>query len=522
MIEMARFVTREPAIQVDLWDTPEYPINEIDRLFRNVRGEIILPIAELFCNGDEEMKSINYFAMSSKRSYNSDTTREHICRYLNYFEKFYDPDKELLMTIYHIKFAIDNFPRYSVENFMDDVNRFIIRNPRLSNKIERFVDDNYNMNLKSNNNYKTQNLQFEDKHAKILYEVSLLMDMYIPLVAHFMYLNGISKSEDIRKYMLYLFDLCEIKYKEERNVDIYNKIYEIALNVTDKSKGPDKILWEKNLIRGENPTTHTKHSVIDIILNIIPKYSYEKNIINFNYFSYRQSLRYAITDVKYEFPFTKLSSSKRDQDNNSEFDRFEANLLKRNEALAMQNRVAAEETVARIEALYGPFTPEEMEHYRKKLTKDGQPIMNPLQFKLVNYLYARYFGDPVTINAIKNQSDYIKLIIAAKRILSNSGMVILPYIFSSKVLSIASRKIIPKNDQIAIQNAELYNQLVNKYKNPKIIQKIWEFIGPIVSSQFEIIEFDNETKQPTDIDGRIVPMVNTLLNEELMYFIAMI
>ena len=56
---------------------------------------------------------------------------------------------------------------------MNDINRYIIRNNRLYMLIRRFVEDNYNMHLSSNNN-KTPNLQFEDRHAKILYEISLM------------------------------------------------------------------------------------------------------------------------------------------------------------------------------------------------------------------------------------------------------------------------------------------------------------------------------------------------------------
>ena len=287
MIDMVRIVNKDNHIPVDEWDTPEHPIEEKDRIFRNIRGEIILPIAEFFCNGDDSRKSLNYFAMSTKRSYNSDETRVHICQYLNYFEKFYDFDKELLMVLYKIKVSIDYIKSYSKANFMDDINRYIIRNFKLTCKIRHFVDDNYNMKLSSNNN-RTPNLQFNNEHAKVLYEISLLMNMYIPLATHYMYIHSIKKSPDIQDFMLELFDMCMVKYEQERGIYIYDKIYETAVSVVNKSKNPDKALWEKNQIRGNNTTTHTKDSVVDIILQIMPKYSYTKNIINFNYFSNRQ------------------------------------------------------------------------------------------------------------------------------------------------------------------------------------------------------------------------------------------
>lgn len=289
-------------IPVDEWDTPEHPIPDEDRLFRNIKGEIILPLHELFGNPNapnaEEAKQLDYFAVNTKRSYNSDEIREHICRYLNYFEKFYDPDKILLSIMYEIKIQIDYMRSYSKQAFMDDVNRYIIRNFELTRRIRHFVDDNYAMQLSSNNN-RTPNLQFNNEHAKVLYEISLLTSMYIPLATHWMYIHFVRLSQDIQDFFFELFDRCMVKYEQERGIYIYNKLYETATSVVNKSIAPDRILWDKNLIRGKNPTTHIKDSVEDVILNIIPKYTFSNNIINFNYCSNRKCLKFKITDISY-------------------------------------------------------------------------------------------------------------------------------------------------------------------------------------------------------------------------------
>lgn len=521
MINMVKLVDKSKHIPVDEWGTESYPIDEKDVIFKNIRGEIILPISEFFCAGDDEKKSLNYFAMNTKRSYNSDETRNHICKYLNYFEKFYDNDKELLMIMYELKLQIDYFPNYSQKQLLNDINRYIIRNNSLTYKIRHFVDDNYLMKLSSNNG-RTPNLQFNNNHAKVLYEISLMMNMYIPLATHYMYIHGIKLSTEIQKFMLGLFDLCMVKYEEERGIYIYDKIYETATSVVNKSKNSDKLLWEKNQIRGNNTTTHTKDSVIDIIMNIMPKYSYNNSIINFNYFSNRQCLKFKITDIRYEYPFCKMSSVKRDADQNSEYDRYEARLNKKDEALSLQNKVAAQQTVERIEALYGPFSDKEINHYKSKLTRDGAPIINSFQKQLIGYLYYKEFGDPITMNAIRNHTDYIKLIIAAKRILEGIGMTILPYIISGKVIRVATRKIINKRDMVSMKNDPLYEQIKLKYNNPKIEQKIWEFIGAVISSTFEIIEYDNEHSRPSEFDGKIVPIINDIVKQELMFFITSI
>lgn len=519
---MCELVDRSNHISVDDYGTDACPMDKQDELFKNVKGDLILPISEFFNKdtdiSNEERQQINYFAMTSKRGYNSDQIREHICQYMNYFEKFYDTDKELLMHIYNIKFTIDYIKSYDEDAFMDDINKYIIRNRNLAYKISHFVADNYNMRLSSNNG-KTPNLQFCNYHAKLLYEISLLMNMYIPLASHYCFIRRV---KDIPLFMLKLFDMCIIRYEEEQHIYLYDKIYETTLNVTNKSKNADKPLWLKNNIRGRNPTLHTSESVEDIILNIMPKYTYTKNIINFNYYASRRGLSFKITDIGYELQFVRLSSSKRDEDQNSEFDKYEARLSKKDKALSLQNQVSAESVYRYIEELYGPFSNEEVEHYRRKLTRNGSQVINELQFELLGYVYYKYLGDPTTWKSVPNTTAYIKMMIAAKRMFLNSGMALFPYILGGKVLRISTRKMMSKKDQTEMRNSALYPQFVYKYNNPSIRQDFEELVGKVESSSFEIIDWDTKNNCPSPYDGKTIPMQNQLISEEMLYYAIMI
>ena len=395
MAQLYHLINRDRIVPVDKFDTDECPISETDRIFKNAKGEIILPIHELFgspATDDDEAHQLDYFAMQSKRSYNSDVVREHICRYMNYFEKYYDMDHELLMIMYKIKIAMDYIKTYSEDNFMADVNQYIIKNHDLTYKIRHMVDDNYQMNLGTGNN-KTPNLQFNNRHAKVLYEITILMNMYVPLATHFMYINFIKASPDIQRFMLRLFDMCMVKYESERGISIFSKLYETAMSITNKSIGVDRVLWGKNLIRATNPATHVRDSVIDAIIQIMVKFKFNENVVNFLYFSGRECLKHRICELSYEFSFSKLSDSKRDSDAKSELDRYEAHLTKKDEALALQNKVAAEQTVRNIVDRYGPISDDEIAFYRKRLTLDGQPIINGLQMSLVGYCFYKDFGE---------------------------------------------------------------------------------------------------------------------------------
>ena len=179
------------------------------------------------------------------------------------------------------------------------------------------------------------------------------------------------------------------------------------------------------------------------------------------------------------------------------------------------------QAVRKIEALYGPFSDEEINHYKKKLTKDGRPVINPFQKQMVGYLFFKEFGDPVSLNTI-NQTDYIKLIIAGKRLLLHSGMVVLPYIISSRVTRTATRKNVNKKELVRLESSELYNQAKAKYNNPKMEQSILEIIGKVISSSSALLDSDVDHHCPSDIDGLMVPINNDMIDEELIFFICMI
>ena len=171
--------------------------------------------------------------------------------------------------------------------------------------------------------------------------------------------------------------------------------------------------------------------------------------------------------------------------------------------------------------LYGPFSDDEINYYRKRLIKDGRPIINAFQKQLIGYLFFKDFGDPVSLNTI-NQTQYIKLIIAAKRILLNSGMIILPYIISSRVSRVATRKNITKKEQTRLESSELYNKVREKYNNPKVESKVLEIIGKIISSSFEIIDWDDDNKRPGQYDMLNVPIINDIIDEEVIFFVCTI
>ena len=486
-----------------------------DILLTSVTGAIIAPVCDYY-HYESDNKSLDYFATTTKKCYNSDLMRNHTCHYINYFEKFYDTDREYLAILCQLKFAIDNGifnpytkvrTEYTMDNFMYDLRRYVL-SPSIVQKTASMSRDNYSLDL----NYKNINnpsLQYNDNHACLLMQSSLLINLMIPLLTHFAYINKISLKID--KFLLTAFGYV---ISLPKDVDLYNKLYETANTNIQKNEQSNSTIWAKQDIRGRNVTTHSLSSVDNIILNIIPKYIFSQNIISMNYSSIINNTGFQITDIGFEYSFIPLSSSKRDEDNLSDCDKFESNLIKQDESKYIAVKVNCSETMKIIESIYGPFDEEELEYYFKQYNDDDW--LNGLQKQLIFLLFYKYFGDSESIKGI-NKKDYFKLMIAAKKILLNNNMIMLPYIISGKIEKMVGRKSLNKKESTKLENSENYPAVIAKYKNDKIVKIILGYIASIISSDFRIIDMHNP-----NINGAKIVIIPDIIIEEMLLFVLMI
>jgi hypothetical protein len=338
----------------------------------------------------------------------------------------------------------------------------------------------------------------------------------IPLLTHFITKKKIPQAE-IKNVLLKAFDLLFQICNKIYNVDLGSKIYETTTSNVNKNMNNNGVLWDMQIIRGRNSTTHSVETVENIIMQIIPKYTYNKNIIHFNYNAINRDIKFRVTEVPYEFGFVVLSSSNRDEDNNSECDKFEAHAAKINEAIMMQTITNCKTTMKRIELKYGPFDEAEIEFYKKEMSRDGKFIVNSLQKTLVTYLFAKEFNDPQSTKIVDIRN-YIILIIAAKRMLESYKMLLLPYMIGGRVNRVVTRKSINKKELLKIEASEWYPMIHEKYNNEKIEKEIiLGLIAQILSSEFQTVDYYNR-----EWNGVPITVVPDIVAEEVCRFVILI
>ena len=483
-----------------------------DEIFVPVDGAMIVPISKSL-HLKEEDQLLDRFFMTAKRSYaKKQGLLSHFTNYINYFEKFYDTDKELLAVYAKIKIIIDSFPEYSKANLEYDLRRYILFNPRIAAKIRCMNTDNFITEIKE---YKNDNkaLAFTPYHSFILMENSLFQILIIPIISHYAYKHQ-AEIGNIIDYLVYFFKIIITEMHPE--VNILGKITETVMEAFSKNYKKNSILWAKQPIQGNNFESLVINCIKSIIVVIMPKYEYSQNNVVFNQVSIRYMLKYTISDGKYDYELNELNHENYDEDNNSDLDKFEAHLSKKNESLFLHNRVNYETTMKKIEQHFGPFRPEEISYYITELSRGKQSPINELQKELVFNLFYKYFGDTAAIKAIDIQ-DYIKLILAAKKILHMYHLYNMEAIVSGKVVKNINRVNINKKELIKLQSSNLYRIIQEKYKNEKIVNQCLSLLATLIASKFQVIDFDHP-----ELTGQPLFIKSDMLNQEFLEYISMV
>ena len=227
---------REEIPKIDSWTQTTG-----DMIFTSTKNAIVLPVAKVLRAG-ENNEEMDFFIMNPKKCYKSPVMREHICHYLNYFEKYYDMEKELVVVLSKIKYMIDFVPEYSVDNFLYDVRVYIL-SPTIMQKIRNLVEYNYSLDLTYKNI--ADGLQYTNAHAKLMLIMSICMNCCIPLICHYAYMRRIG---EIDSFIMRVFDII---LHIDPTVDMYGKLYETSIsnvgnqNTRIRSFGENRIFVER-------------------------------------------------------------------------------------------------------------------------------------------------------------------------------------------------------------------------------------------------------------------------------------
>ena len=259
-------------IKAEIPNVEKYISNHYGKYFKLIsKTALELRLDKYFDN--KKLKKLNTFIIKSKQAYYKN--HNMIYPYVNYFMKFFDKDDELLVSYYKMKFMIDRKKKYSPEVFKDDLYSFILSDSMIK-KIKKMVKYNYSIDLSAKKEYKHKSIQFLNEHGLIILEASMAIKIFIPLVTHYIYVNGISDTD---KFLSEIFS--DVFDYFEDGINMKNKIFESALSKLKKTQSADKKHWSEVEAFGKDIDSETSIVCEKIMTDILYKCSFKGNVAAF-------------------------------------------------------------------------------------------------------------------------------------------------------------------------------------------------------------------------------------------------
>lgn len=499
-------LTKKGDMAIIRWDIPEEC-----QIVKSVDKTITMCFDKIFDTSDR----INTFYLRYKDSYISKMYL--ITHYINYFMHFYDDDNELITNYFFIKYFIDikgDMKNMSRKELIKLLYTQLITDS-IYDKVKRMVEDNYRVDLASTNvdNIKySESLEFTNEHAKLLFIVSIVIKILIPVILHYITLYK-DKTEIHELYQYYkpIFDIIE----EKEHINLYGKMFN-SINVkVNLSETKNKIIWDKYEVELEDTATYTEELLDkNIIVDNIFKYLFVKNIIAFNS---------VIIDTQLDFFVIKNLninmreiSTEKDSEGLSSLDKLEMNTVKIDESLIVLSQINIKKTIKHIKKQMNiEITKEEKEFYKKYM------LITPIGKSLIFYYYAKYFDGYRDLNSI-TLDQYIDLMILMKRALQLRGDIYLPQIISASICGrINSRTIHNSKLLEKIQTSEMYRQLLSKkYRTLSKMEKsdiIISTLSTLINTQFLYCDYDMD-----DMLGQEIEIDFDILCQEYMSFVAQV
>lgn len=490
-------------VLVEEWKTKKHKKDDV--IEKVSKQALEIRFDKLFDN--DELKSLNTFIIKPKQAYYNNT--ELYCPYLNYFIKFYDDDKELLTAYLKLKIMCDRNKKYPKEVFLDDLYSYILSD-EMRDKIERMVDDNYEVQLTPKRNFKKNSIKFDDIHGKVLLSIGMAIKMFIPIVSHYIFINGI---KDTDKFLYECFEPVFNYFGTE--INLYNKLYEFILDKLNKLKKKNKGHYNRVEILGIDIDYETETIFMRVLVDIVYQYIFSKNIIAFNTTAIRKNINWGYrTNSKLNL---KSISDIKSEDGLSGLDKIEMTMAKFDESNIIMADINVKQTLKKLANKFDvKFDNDEVAYYMEHLSIDT------IQKNLIFQLFGKYFNNINDLYSL-SKKQYCKLIIILKKLLKIHGFRIMQHVLTADIIK-SSTKRIPKKIINKIEESDRFQLLKDEY--PFTFDLIYNsenalnlYISTIINSKFYLVDYDNKDKTGSEI---LINKNIDILLDELLRLIKMI
>lgn len=481
---------------------------EEDKVFVYDNG-IIVVFFERLLKFKLDDSTISMFSFKGKYRQQADL----ICDHLNYFVKFYDPDRLYITALFKIKTLLDSRETYlNEDSFIKLLYSTIITEPILE-QVKALVELNNTRSIENKINTAKygKETSFTDEHNAILYRMAMCTNLLIPLILH--YLNRFRKLNKlflIDKYFNPLFEICG------KGVNLKEKIFSFILKESKTSEKRDAQIWHQRELIGEfDPISFAEMRLQNIVSNIIPKLDYNDNSHNIALIRSTISRDYRMfTKEKYKLFPSEISDERDSDDTLSQQDKMEMSLLRTDLTNIIVSSVNKETVLNNLQkSLKIEVSDAEIKYYKKHYKPTD------FQLELIKLYFAKYFNGFSEMEALSSEQ-FTRLVILMKYKMQSQGYKYMQHMIVGNMMdrmtnkSMRSVKFVDK-----IEQSDRYKRLVEskyskllKLKGPRVILDI---LAILLKTKFTFIDYNNQ-----DLLGKTIDIDEDLVSDEFLLFLG--
>lgn len=467
---------------------------------------------------DVNKTNLNTF-MVTRQSYIKNL--DSICKYANVFFKYYDQDKEFITGLLVIKYNIDNINiYYSLRQFLSDIVEFLLTDSIIE-KIFKMVNDYYEIDLSPTDDIKDLDLhalQFMNEHGKSLMALSIAYKLTIPVVCHFYVVNNekmtelsVARGEPPLSLKDYLYKVF-IGYFPlfQGDSELFNKLAVTVNRHLQATKTSDKRLWARQKNNKLTPTIYSDILVSSIVIDLLPKSIFKKNLIFLIQVAIPKQIRAKING-KDKYEYCEVSTSAK-TDELSGLEKMETNNARISDLDVVISSLNIDNTIKKIKKKYKvDISSDELEFYCKNL-RDFPFSELILQF------FANYFGGFYDLRSI-SKKNFIIILIIFKKIMSSMGFIYIHQIMTGNLSKNIKRRKISTKQLTKISESRRFKKIMENYsmgmrdEGNSIIYNI----AQLVNTPIEYVDYDHQEHLGEDIKGEF-----DIIVDEYLRFIQML
>lgn len=436
---------------------------------------------------------------------------------IEYTNLIYEKDKdrlnELPLMLLIMKYKIEKREFKGEQQFIKELYNTVIT-PYIVDIIKEITEEHYIFQLDELLDSKyDEALQFTDEHAKILMSISTAIKLIIPICLDYASKNHSIMNETLSAFFLKCFDGLFAIFSP--HVEIQNKLYHSVYSRVIKTKYSDSTYWYYIAILGSALEELVYNLSKKLVIEALPKYTFDKNVISFNHVYIANNIKYSLK-VNFPIKYKIISLSENTDDTNvADIDKMCINMTKLNESIECINKISINDVIAKIKIdndLH--YTADELAFYKENVS------INRLQRTMLFLFYGKYFyGIENLYNC--NIDQYIELLLIMKKKLIQDNFNVIPMILTAKTGRYKEKKSLTKKNLLKVVENPKYKDIIESkytYSQKAIIEtsQIIKEIGSILVNKFMLCDYGNE------LNGEEIIINSDNVIEEILRFIETI